>query len=81
LGDRGVILDEKDMAEEINKHLAKIGRDKIGCTAEAMLYYSGEDCGNTYFSHPVPADDIVKIIDGLKNKISGPGGLPVAMTK
>jgi len=47
LEDRGVILDAKKMAEEIDKYFAKIGNDRIGSTAEAMLYYSGEDCGNT----------------------------------
>ena len=37
---------------------------------------------NSYFSHAVTREDIAKIIDGLKNKMTcGPDGLPVAIIK
>jgi len=82
LEERGVVFDEQVIAEEINSFFAKIGEGKIGSAGEAAFLYAGEDCGNSYLSHAVTKEDIAKIIDGLKNKMTfGPDGLPVAIMK
>ena len=84
---RGVMVDKKEMADEINTYIS-IGDGKIGSACDAMKTFGGigdgvrGQNGHSYFSQPVPTQTVINILDSFETKMTcGPDGIPVAIIK
>ena len=69
--DEEIHTQPKDIANELNKHFADVGKnlaDKIAPSPFPFSHYMGEQLNSVFSFTPIESTDVISVIKGLKNK-------------